>query len=228
MKQRHLALSLVPVAAISFAACGGDDTQAGSPAGSGGSTSTGSGGSPQEDSGTITEPADTGATPTESSTPTGDAAPAGGPCPAPAAAANQYVVYGDGAAAGWEFYGFHGSFAAENATVCSGTEAVLYKSGQFDGVAFDTDTMPVDATHLSVRVHVDVASKWAVAAVKPGETDPHQFIGDTNGMDWTPGWQDVELDIPSTTPQTRWILFEKQDQGQTEIVIDDVRLTKAM
>jgi hypothetical protein len=231
-RRGNLAVVAGLVAPAWVVGCGGGDASPASP-------SAGSDAAVSQDVGQVTEPTpDTGGSAPEASSPGPDAAETdaaetdaasdGSPCPASAPAANQYVVYGDGPAAGWEYYGFHGSFAPQQATVCSGTEAVLYHSGQYDGVAFDTDTMPVTAVHLSVRVHVDVDSDWAVAAVKPGETDPHQFLGNPNTMHWTAGWHAVELDIPSTTPQTRWILFEKQDGGQTEIVIDDLRLTRSM
>jgi hypothetical protein len=155
-----------------------------------------------------------------------DAATAGdlaqGPCPAPAVESGVVQIYGDAVASGWDDYGFQSSFVEEGDLVCSGTKALRYHSGQYDGVAFSTDTQPVAARKLSVRVHVDVASRWTIAAVAPGEADPHQFLGPV--MSWPAGWTALELDIPTTTPETRWVLFEKQDPGSAELVVDDLRL----
>jgi hypothetical protein len=134
------------------------------------------------------------------------------------------VVYGEGVAPEWACYGFSSQAAPQSTTVCSGNEAMGYSAHQYDGFQFQTDTAPVTANHLSVRVHVDQDSDWTIAAVKPGETDPHQFLGSPTVMNWKAGWQDVELDIPPTTPQTRWILFEHQSAGQVELTVDDLRL----
>jgi hypothetical protein len=146
-----------------------------------------------------------------------------GMCPV-IVAANEHVIFGDSDAAGWEHWGFAGAFSDETATVCTGAKALRYTAHQYDGVQFVTDTQPIAATHLSVRAHLDVASDWAVAAVKPGENDPHQFLGTPVVTTWKAGWNQIELDIPATTPETRWILFEKQDSGNATLVLDDLRL----
>jgi len=132
------------------------------------------------------------------------------------------VVYGEEVANGWSAYGFQGNFAAQSGTVCSGTQALQYQAQQYDGVAFDTlDANAISAKHLSIRVHVNVASDWAFAAVTVGQPDPHQFIGELRLVS---GWQVLEFDIPSTTPMTRWLLLEKQDMGNATLTVDDVRL----
>jgi len=146
----------------------------------------------------------------------------GSACPAPAPNAQQFVVYGEEVANGWSAYGFQGNFAAQSGTVCSGTQALQYQAQQYDGVAFDTlDANAISAKHLSIRVHVNVASDWAFAAVTVGQPDPHQFIGELRLVS---GWQVLEFDIPSTTPMTRWLLLEKQDMGNATLTVDDVRL----
>jgi len=155
--------------------------------------------------------------------PSTDLAPTG-VCPAPAPGAGVFVVYGEAVAAGWESDGFGAGLTDESTTVCSGGHALRYTAHQYDGLQFLTTGPAVTARHLSVRVHLDVASQWAVAAVKPGESDPHQFLGNPVVMTWPAGWRAVELDIPATTPQTRWILFEKQDAGNAQLVVDDLRL----
>jgi hypothetical protein len=151
-----------------------------------------------------------------------DLAPSG-PCPVVPAAGDE-VIFGDVDAIGWEHWGFSSAISDETSTVCSGTRALRYTAHQYDGLQFVTDTHPITATHLSVRAHLDVESDWAVAAVRPGENDPHQFLGNPVVTTWKAGWNVIELEIPPTTPETRWILFEKQNPGNATLVVDDLRL----
>ncbi len=184
---------------------GGTSATGGASTNSGGKPATGGGGSSNGSGGT----SQTGGSP-------------GATCPAPAPNAQQFVVYGEEVAPNWAAYGFQGNFAAQSTTVCSGTQALQYQAHQYDGVAFDTpEANAISAKHLSIRVHVNVASDWAFAAVTVGQTDPHQFIGE---VVLAPGWQVLEFDIPSTTPMTRWLLLEKQDMGNATLTVDDVRL----
>ncbi len=152
--------------------------------------------------------------------PPADAGPTTGPCPADPPAGT-FVVYGDEVASGWEAYGFAGAFDDDTAQVCTGAVARSYTSQQYDGFAFETVSDDVAAGELVARIYLDTPGNWAVAAVRPGEDDPHQFIGDEV---WDLGWQTVRFAIPESTPTTRWILFEKQDEGVATIWIDDLWL----
>lgn len=235
------ASSLVLVSALAWAGCssppssqtstgrgGASAAVVGEPATGGASTSSGgkpaTGGASASSGG---KPATgDGGTNSNSNNGSGGAGQTGGSdgsaCPAPAPNAQQFVVYGEEVANGWSAYGFQGNFAAQSGTVCSGTQALQYQAQQYDGVAFDTlDANAISAKHLSIRVHVNVASDWAFAAVTVGQPDPHQFIGELRLVS---GWQVLEFDIPSTTPMTRWLLLEKQDMGNATLTVDDVRL----
>ena len=150
-----------------------------------------------------------------------DAGPQG-TCPAPEAANDTLVVFGETVATGWDASGFAGPLSTEaTEQVCSGTRSARYTSNQYDGFQFSTDGTAFVAGRLSVRVYLDAPSQWAVAAVQPGEEDPHQIIGEDT---WEAGWQQLEYDIPASTTSTRWILFEKQSPGPATIWIDDLRL----
>jgi hypothetical protein len=203
------------------------------------------GGAPSPDA-SIPEASIDGGTPDSGPVDTGspDAA-LGGTCPASPPTATQFVVYDDALAAGWASYGFNGPTNPQSLLVCSGTKAVRYVAKQYDGLNFEiASASAVSANHFSAKINVDHDSDWAVMALPSLSADAHCYrlpLANCGGSDpacgqnqtlapciqhWKAGWQAVELDIPTSTTAVAAILFEQFSASTTQIVIDDVRLTR--
>lgn len=165
-------------------------------------------------------------------------------CPAPALTANQIEVYGEGEGDGWISGGFTSSVSTETSNVCSGSQALKYVSHHFDGIYF-VHSADLPANHLSVRVYVSDDTNFTIAAVPNGGDGhcyrlPYPTTCGENGpcgpdqhaapciLQWSAGWNAVELDIPASTGTVAKVFFERQDLGPETVtlIVDDLRLTQ--
>jgi hypothetical protein len=177
-----------------------------------------------------------------------------GPCPVPAAGANEVVIYGDATLSHWTADAWGSTISATSATTCSGTSALTYSPGQYEGAQFydDAAAEDVDATVLRYRIWVDRAvTISAAAAPSNNSADIHAYFLQPSSA-WTlkPGWNEMEFQIPTVLPpvppgspwtwtagapwgKTGHILFERQSCDSASgscasvtVVLDDVRLVK--